>query len=332
MIEFATPENTKQPTGGLLREAPHDQDHVFGATGPDLEVLTDGHWSPFAPPHVLQRNRLGQDTFFCVSFSLNSNHSFIFKKRYNEVLDKSERFLALASGTERGRGVSKRTVADFNRTGGFVSEADCPFTPDMTLDQVYSPLDQALFPKAKLSLDQYEFAYQWLWTNNTPDNSAQALRIGLQYSPVQVDVEGRYVYGPKGYIVNAGNDYTHEVDIFDFEQGVCWWVFDSESAQVLKFDWLYDFGSPMIHSIKKKFMVTKYKIKGNAAVFQLDPVSNVLVPYGSGEVYKLLQGTLDYQGIVEVENLEELEKIAPLADWIVTRAPWDKTSFVNSLI
>lgn len=329
MISFATPETTKQPTGGLIVEAPQPQDHVLGATEKPLEVLvTDGHWAPFAPPHVLQRNRFGQDTYWCVTFSINSNHSFILNKRYGEALDKSERFLAIGCGTERGRGTSKRNVADWNRLNGFVPESDCPFTEDTTLDQAYLPLDVALFPKGKDSLNQYEFRYQWLWSNNVPDNSTQALRIGLQYSPLQVDVEGQYVYGDKGYIVNAGNDYTHEVDIFDFELGKCWWVFDSETLQVLKFDWLYNFGNPMIHSIKKKVPM-KYKIQNNNAVFKLDPVSLTLIPYGSGYAYKIFEGTVDYQGITEVPTLADLPY--PLGDRILTDLPWDKTSFVNSL-
>lgn len=187
MITFATPETLKQPKGGLIiQEVPGPKDHILGGpVGPAWEVLVvDGHWTKKPLPE-LQRNRHG-DTFMCVSFSLNSDHEFIHLVRYNEEINKSDMFLGKGSGTIRGRGNSKSTVAEWNRLNGFVWEQEYPYTPETTLDQAYASLSGELLAKGKKNLDFYDFGYKWL-----PGNTQAQILEGLKYSPVQVDVTWR---------------------------------------------------------------------------------------------------------------------------------------------
>ena len=75
----------------------------------------------------------------------------------------------------------------------------------------------------------------------------------------------------------------------------------------------------------------KYKISGKPAIFLLDPVGKQLVPYLSGKVYKTVEGTTDYQDIVEVENIDELAKIAPFAEWGIGEGIFDFQSYINGL-
>ena len=94
-IIFATPDTLKQPKGGLVIEAPQEQDHVLGASGPDFDVLcADGHWADFMPVPEIQRTIDG-DTFMCVSFSNNNISEFIMRKAFGETVNMSDIFLGV---------------------------------------------------------------------------------------------------------------------------------------------------------------------------------------------------------------------------------------------
>lgn len=301
-IIFATPDTVQQPTGGLILIEREEQDHVLGATGYtgyDFDILvTDAHWSPFAPVAELQTTKYG-DLFGCVSFSKNNAKEFIHKKRYLEEINCSDVFLTVGSGTIRNQGNSKKAVAEWDRLNGFVLEAQYPLLPDMNLDQVYQPIPKNLLIDGIKSLEIFESLYKWL-----TDNKPSTILTGMTFSPVQVDIEGRYVFNSKGYVMNTGVGYTHEVLIFDFEPKECWYVFDSERLQYLKFDWNYSFGSPMIHAWKKKVMKNLYRKLGQKAIglyvpdvgglyLYRDGIDNTGVTVAGGSVFKALGYTYD---------------------------------------
>lgn len=297
-MKFATPETIKQPTGGLVLEKKQNQDCILGGTKTlDWEVLVSkGHWSEYAPPAELQKNSRG-DVYGCVSFSYNNAHEFIYKKRYNEDLNKSDRFIVVGSGTVPYQGNSKRTVAEWGRKNFWVNEEQWPYTPTMTVDEYYNDrkVPSELLKEGQKLSPLYSIEYQWLVGNGTGH-----ILTGLEFSPVQVDVEN-YVFNQKGYIKNSNTGYVHEVIIFDYEEGECWWVFDSESLQFIKFDWNYNFGSPMIHSLKKKFMPKLYKKNGESAIYFLNPEDGLLVPFSDGVIeggslFKIFFG--DYKNVV----------------------------------
>lgn len=302
------PEDLIQPVGGLIVEAPLEQDHVLGATGdqiggPDFEVLVpDGHWAPFSPAMELQRNRFG-DTFMCVSYSNNNIHEFIIKQKFQEDVNMSDLFLGKGSGTVRGQGNSKRAVAEWKRLNGYVLENDYPYTTDTTLDQAYAALSKALLEKGKANLAKYEFLYKWL---GAASQTPQSLIEGLKYSPLQVDVGGSYSMNSKGYVVWQGGSYNHEVVLFDYEPNKCWWIFDSETEQYLKFALTYPFGSPMIHAVKKKMKITLYKKKGYAAIAVKHPSQPCLIAFSGGSVqgedlFKAIYGVTSFAQIVITE-------------------------------
>lgn len=306
-IVFATKETLVQPAGGnLIVEKPEEQDHVLGATGPEFEVLvSDGHWSKYAPMHELQRNKNG-DTFMCVTFSLNNIHEFLHIRLHGSEINKSDIALGVMSGTVRGQGNSKRAVVETNRTKGFVFESDYPYTPEMTLDQVYAAVPASITEKALKNLDLYEFGYKWLGSN-TP----KALLEGCKFSPLQVDVNSRYRMNAKNHVVwnKADPTYDHEVTLFDYEQGVCWWIFDSESMQFLKFDWNYPFGSPMIHSLKKKMKPQLFKKIGSSAIAVKHSSEPSMIAFSGGsvageELFKSIYGVSSFKEIPIIEVKE----------------------------
>jgi hypothetical protein len=299
-LSFATKETLVQPVGGnLIVEPKLEQDHILGASGPEFAPLVlDGHWVKHMPIAELQRNRFG-DTYMCVTFSLNNIHEFLHKRLYGTEINKSDICLGVMSGTVRGQGNSKRAVVETNRTKGFVYEIDYPYTPEMTLDEVYAPISSDLLLKALGNLDHYEFGYKWL-AANTP----KAMIEGLKFSPLQVDVNSRYRMNGKDQVVwnKADPTYDHEVTVFDYEQGICWWVFDSESLQFIKFDWNYPFGSPMIHSLKKKMKIELYKKIGSPAIAVKHSSEPSMIAFSGGSVsgddlFKSIYGVTDFSEI-----------------------------------
>jgi len=308
-IIFATPEDLKQPVGGLVVESPQDEDHVLGAegaTGPDFDVLVDdGQWANYAPNPELQRNRFG-DTYMCVSFSANNIAEFLVKRQYDEFVNWSDIFLGIGSGTIRGSGNGKRKVADWRRLNGYVLESDYPYTQDMTLDQVYSPLSASLLALGKKNLNFYSFLYKWLG-----DNSVQSLMNGLKYSPLQVDVSGSYRMDANGYVIwdESNPVYAHEVAIFGYEYGKCWYVFDSETLQYLRFAWNYPFGSPMIHAVKRNMHIEILKKKGGSALCVKTSGEPSLIAFSGGDItaetlFKSLYGISDFKQIPITEVAE----------------------------
>ncbi len=306
-ITFATPKTLVQPSGvGLVIEAPQEQDHILGASGPEFQALVkDGQWINFIPNSELQRNRNG-DTFMCVSYSLNNIHEFLFGMAFNETINKSDLFLGSGSGTIRGQGNSKRTVAEWNRLHGFVLETEYPYTPETTLDQAYAPLTRALLDKGMKQLDFYSFNYKWL-----ADNSAASIMGGLTFSPVQVDVSGSYKTDRNGYITWDSNypTYTHEVMIFGYEKGICWYVFDSETEQYLKFAWFYPFGSPMIHAVKKTMNIQILKKKNGSALCIKTFNEPSLIAFSGGDItaetlFKSIYGLTDF-GQIPITLVDE---------------------------
>lgn len=318
-ITFATPETIKQPSGGLIVEKPLEQDHVLGATETAIQwerLVPDGHWQDYQPVSERQSSKYG-NTFGCVGFSLNSNHEFIHRKRYNEEINKSDRLTVVGSGTEPGRGNSKRTVAEWSRKNGWVEEWRWPFDFEMTIEKYYNGgiVPPELLALALKKLAQYETGYQWL-----PDNRLETILDGLQFSPVQVDVEA-YMFNSRGYVINSGRGYTHEIDVFDHEGTDCLWGYDSERDQYVKIDRSYNFGYPMIHHFKKKFMTLKlYKKIGAPAIYVKHWSQNLLIPFTSGyvpggDLFKSLYGVEKYSDL-EREDVEELP--FPVASYGIT--------------
>lgn len=305
-IEFATQETLIKPVGGLINQDRDENDHVLGAalSGPDFEILIpDGQWETYLPASELQRNNNG-DTFMCVSFSHQNCCEFIISRRYGEILNMSDIALGVMSGTVRGQGNGKRTVAECARVNGFVLEEDYPYTEKMTLDQVYSPVPASIKAKAKENLKKWSLNYKWV-----SDNTPRGLQEALKYSPVQVDVTGGYEMDSRGIVVYDGQPYIHEVTIFGYEPGVCWYVFDSEASQYIRFAWNYKFGSPMIHSIKKKMQIQILKEKGNSALAVKHFSEPCLIAFSGGSVeaqalFKSLYGIVDFSQlpIIEVDK------------------------------
>lgn len=336
-IKFATPDTVIQPQGALVLEEPKTEDWVLGANDPKnlgVAILKGGSWANYVPAVSELQTAIDGDTFGCTCFSDNNIDETLNIYQEKEEINISDRDVTVGSGTKRGVGNSMTAAAEFKRTQGFLMEDEMPFPRSMTLDEFYATKRSlAQNDKAKLRAVQYQSNYFWV-----RDLSSASLEAALEVSPVKIAIEGRYSFDANGRLQSTGSGYTHAVMLFDHMRDdngniirdangipVERWIYDSENSQFVRMRGDYKVGAAMTKTFKKKAM--KYKVAGNPLVLQLDPVSRTLVPYLSGKVYKVLNGTVDYQGITEVPTVKDLPY--PLANWAIQDAAWDSTSFIN---
>jgi hypothetical protein len=333
-LKILQPDEIKNPRVQAVVEETNEKDWILGAEQGSTFVKETLFPDRDCTPYITEYNDLQRNNFFdefcCVVHGTINAVQLIIKKKYGITLDFSKRDLANRIPVTPGQGTSIRSCAECLRTQGVALEKDYPtLTPTMTQTEFFTKLQGV---KEFLLENGFIFNHINLpstWLGATMD---KIIDDGLLSSPVIVAIEGSYRFDAEGRLQYQGNPYTHVVLIVKSSPNG-FPVLDSENPQgLMNVRRDYAFSSPKIISITRLTpMNARYKIKGNNAVFQVDPVENKMVPYASGRLYKTMQGTVDYQGVVEVENLAALEAIAPLSDWIMAELPWDKSSFINSL-
>ena len=303
-------EQIKQPVGGLIEKPISNTAHYLGAV-PKLEVLSDGHWGDVEIEVELQKVKNGEDSYFCVIFSTNNCREIIHKFRYGKEVNFSEVYGGIGCGVIRERGTSYENYFDWSRKNFCAWEDEMPFGKLQSLDELFATkIPSDLKEVVKIRGQAYEIKHQFL-TSNTQT----ALKEGLKFSPIVAAVEGRYVF-ENGKVVNAGGSICHSILIIDYKENDCWYIMDSETKQVLKFDWNYKFSYPSIHSFKKLNMPELYRKQGEKAIYFLNPDDNKLVPYSDGVVSggSIFKTTgLLYSMANVVETLPY-----PIADYVMT--------------
>ena len=232
------------------------EDYEFGASKLSAVrkvLVPDGQWLDYLPAvYELQRNNKF-DSYGCVSFSHNNAIEILHKRVYCFEIDWDDRDLVVGSGTQPNQGNGIKTVAEWARKNGLIKDlGDIPTT--MSQEEYYSWIrSQKEKDEAVSFLDSNELGYEWLPTCNFGRSYAsnETLMEALLYSPIQASVDGNYQYNSDGTIGRLLN-WSHEIVIIGYVKNKYWLVYDSESTTVLKFEWGYKFGYPLVHSIQKK--------------------------------------------------------------------------------
>lgn len=238
-------EGTLRPHGFRAQEITPDQ-WVLGANtkikGPVL--MPGGHgWKAYLPPDELQ-NRNGLETMNCSNYgTLNCWETLGFRvlgMRFNW----SERYTGVGTGTTE-YGNYPHNVAEIIRTEiGLIDEELLPFSDDINeWDEYYSPkpMDPKLLAKGKAFLKKYELGHDWVFVNGTLAEKQAKMKEALQYSPLGVSVLAWKERKGKMW-KNVGEPDSHWVELYDFEDGVCWYVFDHYDNTHKVLEWDYDFG------------------------------------------------------------------------------------------
>lgn len=304
----------KQPKSlGFIEKPLSETAHILGASSvPTLEVINNtGQWTDIDIEIEIQKVLSGEDSFFCVIFSTNNCHEIIYKLRYSNEINFSEVFGGIGCGVYRNRGTSYENYFEFFRKNFCAFEDEMPFDIIKNLDELYSTkISSDLKSVVKIRGEAYEIKYQFLKSNTT-----DTLKNALTISPIVAAVEGSYVFS-NGKIINAGGSYCHSILIIGYKENDYWLVMDSETKQVLKFDWNYKFSSPSVHSFKKLNMPELYRKKGEKAIYFFNPDDGQLSPYQDGVISggSMFKATgLLYSMATVVDELPY-----PIADYVMT--------------
>lgn len=304
-------EKIKRPIGGFIEKPLSQTVHYLGSA-PTLDILNqDGHYGDVEIEVEIQKTKDGGDSYGCVIFSTNNCHEIIHKLRYGDEINFSDPYGILGCGVIKNRGTSYENFFEWKRKNFCAWENEMPFSKYKTVDELYADkINTDLKNVVKIRGELYEIKYQFLTSNSTT-----SLLNGLKYSPIVAAVEGSYVF-QNGKIVNAGGSFCHSVLIIDFVVNDYWLVMDSESHQVIKFDWNYKFSSPSIHSFKKLMTPELYRKKGEKAIYFLNQDDKKLVPYtdgivSGGSMFKTTGLTYSMANVVD-------ELPYPIADYSMT--------------
>lgn len=204
---------------GLLVE-PIQPEDFFGGTVQSLdfkygseELVPDGDWSPFLPSEENQNTNTG-DTFACVSFGTTNAVEMLARRRFKDMKNLSDRFLAVLSGTVVGQGNTPKKVADTLRHKWSVNEDEWPDVD--TVEEFYAPIPEPLKTLAIARGAEFEFGYEYI------SNAPGVIKNALKRSPVCAAVtawlekDGVYVRAPFQEnhwttIIKVNDDGTYKV-------------------------------------------------------------------------------------------------------------------------
>jgi hypothetical protein len=235
-----------------------EPDHyIFGGENiPDEILQPDGNWSQFLPAVEYQKKN-GLETMNCSVYGTENAIETLMKRKYPGEYDYSERYVGVLAGTSP-EGGSPHTVAEtIRKQSGLIPESLLPFDNSIqTWEQYYSP--KPMTPKYLVEgrkwLSQFDFKHEWVFNSNNYQGIAtkqDLLKQALQRSPVAASVyawvlkDGYYVK-PPGVIDN------HWVELYGYEDGKCWYVFDDYDQTHKHLAWDYDFGSAKKYYLAKK--------------------------------------------------------------------------------
>ena len=168
----------------LEQQHAKEKDHIFGATNklPQEVLVEDGDWRSFYPKLEVQRNKYF-DTYSCVSWANCNVLEMMHKKRYDEEIDLSDRFMSVVSNTKPGVGNSHVNVAECRRTRGGVLEEVYPFTQDMRQAEFFQAIPSEIRLKGKEWIVEYKYGYEKVRRSN--------FKEALKFSPIQIAVDSR---------------------------------------------------------------------------------------------------------------------------------------------
>jgi hypothetical protein len=216
---------------GLIVDPIQPEDFLLGSDqslgakyGADVYLNETGDWTRYAPSTEDQSTKNG-DTYACVSFGTTNAIEMIARARgFNDSLNLSDRFLAVMSGTEPGKGNSPKNVADFLKPRPLtrdwywtVNEKDWPDVN--TVEEFYYHPPTHLKQLATALGAEFEFSYQYV--PNNPSSIKAALRISPVCIAVTAWVEKDGVYVRGNF---SENHWTTIIKVLDNGNYLC---FDS---------------------------------------------------------------------------------------------------------
>jgi hypothetical protein len=289
---------------GLAEDEGSDKDYVFGLSGEPEEILQpDGQWVYYLPEAEDQKGRL-VETMACVSYSFLNATEILFKRKWNESINKSDRYLAKLSGTST-RGNTQRNVGDAYRLYGMVDEHIWPYDREtFTWNEFYKVIPNEIIAIGQKELVNYSIEYKIV------ENNKRALMSALKYSPLWIAGYAWYKQGIKYVSYGTPN---HAFVLVGYKENEYWLAFDTYSPHVKMLDWNFDFIYPKTVHVIAKDLARKEREqllnKGIKYIMRTDSVNG-----GRGQVYE-----------IKPEGLDELDQDSKMK-------PEDRQNFMNNWV
>lgn len=245
---------------GFFPDTIKEEDYLLGGFSklPQEILCPEYDWEDYLGIFENQRNPFF-DTWSCTNFANCNAVETIHKRRYNEEINKSDKYSANMSGTRPGIGNSHNVVAEASRKFGFVDEEVLPFTKDMKEVTYFSMVPTHIQQMGISLTEEVEYGYERVLYKD--------LYEALQFSPLQVAVDAR---------TNKTNKFishNHSVLLYGFSKEK-WKVFDSYQGKPMLYDKDYPFGFPLRFHYKKKSVVQDNK--GNNESFDVDNENGII--------------------------------------------------------
>ena len=246
---------------GFIPPEEDKRDFKFGATTkiPDVILREDGQYLDVQIEKEYQR-KYGTETMGCTFFGTNNAVEIISKVKYPEDTEMNNCDRAgniLAGNTKNGNNPKK--PAEVLNNIGIPKEEDLPFDESCNTWEKYhspKPLPQNLLSKCKEWHDKYLLLYAWVNTDK------QSLMEGLKRSPLGISVTAWRMRNGMYYNDSKGTN-NHWCTLIGYEDGKCWYIFDSYSGFIKKLEWDYKFDYAMQYYLEKKYHDTIEKPTDN---------------------------------------------------------------------
>lgn len=186
----------------LVHDKIEKEDYQLGGYSKlPTEVLQENQdWTPYLPKKELQNK--GFETSACVTFTTLNCIEILIKRKYGIETNWSDRFLACASGTDKG-GNSPKQVAETLRKLGCALEEQYPFEASSYKD-FYKLIPPKMYELAK-EFFKYSFQHEYV--------SGKDIDEAIKYSPLLISVSAWHkknglFYRPEGYRDNHATTYV----------------------------------------------------------------------------------------------------------------------------
>lgn len=229
---------------GFKPDEINENDYVLGGVTklPKIILCPERDWTPYLPELEVQYNSLF-DTYSCTNFSNCNCFETIWKRLFNETINKSDRYSANISGTKPGEGNSHNNVAEKTRINGFISEELYPFTQIMTQSEFFTMPGTSLLDIGK-KLVEKEIIYLYEKVNREDFLEA------LLYSPIQVAVDSQTTE------TKSFEKYDHSAMLYGWNaEKKVWKIFDTYFGRKLEYPEDYPFGFGMRFHVEKRQVV-----------------------------------------------------------------------------
>lgn len=201
-------------------------DYVLGNnTMPWVQFRPDGNWEDHLPKYENQTTKLGHETSGCTVWGLQNQVETMWKYRYKEEPNYSERYTYNLVPVDPGKGVDPQRTYETVRKHGLIDERRLPMTDSIDEYTDKSKITGSLLAQGQNWLRLTTFQHEWLWQGEPPKNRMDILKEALKTCPIGVSVHAWIM--ENGVYISNGNKNNHWCLLYKIDDEGHPWVFDS---------------------------------------------------------------------------------------------------------